>query len=284
MNQKIPSKRIKVDSLNYDSVKNLLKNLNLNTVCTESRCPNQAECYSQKTATFLILGNVCTRNCRFCAIKSGNPLPPKSEEPKNVAAAVTQLKLKYVVITSVTRDDLHDKGVRQFVETVNAIKKTSLETKIELLVPDFDAKLLLLKKIFDSSPTVISHNLETTPRLYPKIRNLASYARSLKVISIIAQLKRNSKVYSPFIKTSLMLGLGETKPEVEAVIKDLKSVGCEFVTIGQYLQPSPRQVSVTKYLTRPEFDYYKNFALKQGFRAVYSDTYVRSSYYAEKML
>jgi lipoic acid synthetase len=258
-------------------VKTLLRGLNLHTVCEEAMCPNMGECFHKNTAAFMILGNICTRDCRFCGVTKGEPLSPDDAEPKNIARAVKAMGLNYVVVTSVTRDDLEDKGAGQFIDTVAEIRKTSPETKVELLIPDFNADEKLIEKVVHIKPDVINHNIETVKRLYPDIRSKASYQRSLQVLRIIKGIDSSMRTKSGF-----MLGLGETDEEAKELMQDLRNVSCDFLSIGQYLQPSRRHYPVQEFVSPEKFENYRLFALNLGFSAVKSSPYTRSSYQADE--
>ena len=255
--------------------RNLIGDLGLNTVCSSARCPNQGECYSRRTATFLILGGVCTRNCRFCAVDKGIPPPPDPMEPQKVAVAVAALGLEHAVITSVTRDDLTDGGACHFVATIKAIRETSPEATIEVLTPDFKGLLRPVDMISSALPEVYNHNLETVPRLYRRVRPGAGYRRSLTLLERV-------KIKQPRIKTKsgIMLGLGESYNEVIKVMADLRSVDCDIITIGQYLSPSERHLEVQEFVRPEVFQSYRDTALKMGFRNVACGPFVRSSYKA----
>lgn len=270
---KVPYK----DTPNREYVEKILKDLSLNTVCTEANCPNYLECFNRKTATFMILGVNCTRNCRFCNVVCGKPEPVDESEPENIAKAVTQLGLKYVVITSVTRDDLLDGGANHFAKVINRIKESNEKTAIEVLISDLKGSKESLKIISDALPTVIGHNVETIPRLYSSVRPEAIYRRSLEVL-------KNVKLLNPSIisKTGIMVGLGETKDEMIEVFKDLREIGCEVLTIGQYLAPSKEHHPVVEYIHPDIFEEYKNIAIEMGFLHVTSGPYVRSSYHADE--
>jgi len=261
-----------------NSVRKLLKDLKLHTVCLEARCPNLGECYSSGTATFLILGNICTRNCRFCAVEHGIPEKLDPEEPARVAKAVSILGLKFAVLTSVTRDDLPDGGAEHYAQTIKAIKKEVPGCYVEVLVPDFQGKEKALIKVLESSPEVFAHNVETVPRLYSKVRPKANYERSLTVL-------KRAKSIAPqvVIKSGFMVGLGEKRHEIQALLQDLRENGCEIVTIGQYLRPRLDLLPVSKYYTPEEFSEFKEEARKLGFTQVESGPLVRSSYHAEKL-
>lgn len=249
----------------------------LHTICSSGRCPNQGECWSRGTASIMIGGDICTRCCRFCNTKSGRPLPLDEDEPLNVAESVKQMNLKYAVITSVDRDDLPDLGVAHWVRTIKELKRLSPETKIEVLIPDFQGRMELIDQIIDAAPEVISHNMETVERLTPDVRSVATYRTSLEVLRRIAE--RGARA-----KTGIMVGLGETVEEVEQLMDDLIAVGCRIITIGQYLQPSHKHYPVAAYITPQQFEAYKQTALKKGFTDVESAPLVRSSYHAERIL
>ena len=251
----------------------------LHTVCQSAFCPNMGTCWEEGVATFMILGEICTRGCRFCAVKSGKPMAVDSNEPREVALAVAKLGLKYVVITSVTRDDLDDGGAGQFVETIKRIRQANLKTKIEVLIPDFSNSLESLKTIATVKPEVIGHNIETVRRLSPVIRPQADYDRSLNVLENLKQLDP-----SVFIKSSFMVGLGETDDEIVEVMKDLICAGCDILTIGQYLAPTQfkRHIKVQRFVAPERFEFYKQKGLELGFKYVMSAPLVRSSYIAER--
>lgn len=265
------------DTPNREFVEELLSDLSLNTVCSEANCPNYIECFGRKTATFMILGKNCTRNCRFCNVTFGKAEKIDLEEPEKIAMAVEKLGLKYVVVTSVTRDDLCDGGANHFSNVINRIKELNPNTSIEVLIPDFKGNMDDLKTVCQALPEVISHNIETVPRLYSEVRPQALYKRSLNVIENIKLL--NDSIHS---KTGIMLGLGETKGEVIEVFENLRSIGCEILTIGQYLSPSKFHYPVKEYIHPDIFAEYKNIALDMGFLYVASGPYVRSSYHADE--
>lgn len=260
-------------------LKQSLRGLGVETVCEQAMCPNIGECFSNNQATFLILGSRCTRKCSFCNIKKGEPIVPDFDEPKRVAAAVAKLGLRYVVVTSVTRDDLSDGGARIFADTVSQIRCISPQAKIELLIPDFELSKESIMTVAESRPDIIAHNVETVPALYPLIREGAVYSRSLDVLQLIKKI-------DPILKTKsgLMLGMGEKQEEVIAVMKDLRRVDCDYLSIGQYLAPSLNHYPVKEYIQPQQFDYYKGEALRLGFSHVESAPYVRSSYLAEEYL
>jgi lipoic acid synthetase len=266
------------DRASLEKMKGLLDGLELHTVCEEACCPNQGDCFSKGTATFLIMGDICTRNCRFCAIKKGQPLPLDTNEPRNIAQAVHALKLKYVVITSVTRDDLPDGGAGHFANTINAVRSSNLNIKIEVLIPDFNGSLEPLEIIINTRPDVINHNLETVPSLYSKVRPKAGYRQSLALLKHVKQM--NSNILA---KSGLMLGLGESDEEIMRVMEDLRQVGCDLLTLGQYLQPSSEHYPVRKYINPEVFERLRAIALGMGFDAVASAPLVRSSFNAAAM-
>jgi len=261
------------------SVRSLLGRCRLHTVCEEARCPNLGECFSHGTATFLILGDVCTRSCRFCAVAGGVPDPPDPDEPSRVADAVRELGLTYAVVTSVTRDDLPDGGASFFAETIRAIREISPGTGVEVLVPDFGGDMNALETVLDARPDVLNHNVETVPRLYPAVRPEADYTRSLGVLKVAA-----ASVPDVPVKSGVMLGLGETDEELRRVLDDLLANGCRLLTLGQYISPSRDHYPVVRYLPPEEFDRWRETALEMGFKAVASGPFVRSSYRAAEMV
>ena len=270
---KIPSWfKTKISVGDYPSVCNIIKDNKLHTVCFEARCPNKSECFSHGVATFLIMGNVCTRNCRYCNIGSGKPSALDKDEPKRVADTIKKMKLKYAVITSVTRDDLIDGGAAHFAETVKLLNDS--DCKVETLIPDL--KKDNLKILVDAQPDVISHNMEVVERLFQEIRPKASYQESLKLLGWIKEAGIKSK-------SGLMLGFGENEEEIIKTLHDLRSVGCDFVTLGQYLQPSKKHTEVKKYYTPEEFEKIKKVAEDIGFEDVACAPLVRSSYRADKL-
>lgn len=263
---------------NLSTVEDTLKDLHLNTVCDAANCPNRSECFSNKTATFMILGSRCSRNCRFCDVAFGGMTTVDPEEPKHVAQAVKKLGLKHVVITSVTRDDLEDGGAFQFVNVINEIRESSPNVSIEVLIPDLQGNKEALKTIVDAKPEIINHNIETISRLYDAIRPSAIYERSLEVLSNVKDMDEN--IYT---KSGLMVGLGEGEAEVIQVMKDLEAAGCDFLTIGQYLQPSKDHYPVKEYIHPDLFKKYEEIGLEIGFKAVASGPLIRSSYDALEM-
>ncbi len=260
---------------NYSKVKNLISKNQLNTICTSGNCPNKGECWSAGTASFMILGDKCTRNCRFCSVKNEVPDPVDWDEPQRLASTISKLMLNHCVITSVDRDDLTDGGASFWVETINTIKVQNLRTTIEVLIPDFWGQPSLIQKIIDAKPNVISHNIETVRRLTPKIRSNANYNRSLSVIGYVSAGGMVSK-------SGLMLGLGEKEHEVFEAMDDLRNSGCKILTIGQYLQPNSHLIKVEEYIAPEIFESYRIVALQKGFTFVESSPLVRSSYHAER--
>ncbi len=269
---------VKVSLAGMHGTKRVLRNHNVSTVCEEARCPNQGTCFSENTATFMILGDRCTRNCSFCAVNSMTPLPPDQDEPARVADAAIELGLEYVVITSVTRDDLPDGGARQFSRTIEAIRNRNNTVKIEVLTPDFQGNLDSLNIVLDARPDVFNHNVETVPRLYGRVRPMADYEQSVSVLRNAATSDPNIK-----IKSGIMLGLGERDDEVESVMADLVKNGCNFLTIGQYLQPRRTNIPVVAYVRPEKFEDYRVKGLEMGFEAVASSPLTRSSMHAGRM-
>ena len=261
----------------YKNVKSVVKTHRLHTICESGNCPNTGECWGAGTATFMILGNICTRSCGFCNVQTGRPLSVDINEPRNIANSVKIMKVKHAVITSVDRDDLKDGGSNIWAETVNEIRKANPNTTLETLIPDFKAKKEDIQKIIDVAPEVVSHNMETVERLTKKVRIQAKYRRSLDVLNIL----NKSGVRT---KSGIMLGLGETDEEVIQTMKDLLDVGVTIMTIGQYLQPSKKHLPVFEYVHPDKFEMFKNIGIKLGFRIVESGPLVRSSYHAEKHL
>ncbi|MEA3352644.1 MAG: lipoyl synthase [Campylobacterota bacterium] len=256
----------------------LFKKQNINTVCQEAMCPNISECFTNKQATFLIMGNNCTRQCTFCAVTKNNPSPLDKNEPHNISKTVKLLGLKHVVITSPTRDDLIDGGAEHFYQTVNSIKKLNPDTIVEILIPDMKGDIKALEKIASSKASIIAHNIETVPRLY-RIRKGANYQRSLKVIE---QLKKLNS--SKLLKSGLMLGLGEKEGEVIDVMEELFNSGCKLLSIGQYLAPTLSHEKVVEFVKPEKFEYFKEQAYKLGFDHIESSPYTRSSYMAHEYL
>ncbi len=259
----------------FTRTKSIVKNHCLHTICTSGKCPNMGECWSRGTATFMIAGDICTRSCRFCNTLTGKPLPLDSKEPANVAESIRLMQLKHAVITSVDRDDLPDLGAQHWADTIRKIKEVNPETTVEVLIPDFQGHLDLVDKVIEAAPEIISHNMETVRRISPEVRSAAKYDVSLSVLKHIAER-------GVVTKTGIMVGLGETVEEVYELMDDVKAVGVSVLTIGQYLQPSRKNIPVKEYITPEQFDIYKTVALEKGFKHVESAPLVRSSYHAEK--
>lgn len=278
MRQKPDWLKIKLDtSANFSETDKIVKEHNLHTICSSGKCPNKAECWNRGTATFMILGDTCTRACKFCATKTGKPLPPDPTEPRRVAASIKLMKLKHSVITSVTRDDLADQGATHWAEVIRVCKEVNPLVTVEVLIPDFDGKKELIQIVADSKPDIIAHNIETVSRLTPLVRSKASYTTSLQTIKIISESGIKTK-------SGMMVGLGETEQEVTETLKDLYNHGCRIVTIGQYLQPSKAHLEVEEYIHPEQFDKFKIIASEIGFEYVESAPLVRSSYMAEKAI
>ncbi|MGH7766345.1 MAG: lipoyl synthase [Candidatus Binatia bacterium] len=262
-------------SPNYLRLKRILRERKLHTVCEEARCPNIGECWGHNTATFLILGDICTRGCRFCAISKGRPVLLDPEEPRNVALSVKDLGLQHIVVTSVDRDDLPDGGSEHFAKTVSWIRSLNPGIRVEVLIPDFKGDHRAVETVVRSGIHILNHNVETVPRLYKKVRPGSVYLRSLEVLRAAKRIRSDV-----LTKSGLMLGVGETMDEVMATLTDLRDAGCDIVTLGQYLQPSTNQLAVERYVTPDEFQQLKLDADKLGFRHVESGPLVRSSYHA----
>ena len=262
----------------YERLRTLLRDHQLTTVCQQALCPNQFECFGRGTATFLLLGERCTRTCRFCAIGHGPLGPPDPEEPQHVAEAVRILGLRYTVLTSVTRDDLADGGAAHFATVVRAVRGVSPDTRVELLIPDFQGNAQALATVLAAAPEVLNHNLETVPRLYPAARPQAVYARSLELLGRVRTIAPDT-----VSKSGIMVGLGETRAELRALFADLRTADCDLLTIGQYLQPSRDHLPVSRFLPPEEFAELRGEALALGFRAVAAGPFVRSSYQAETL-
>lgn len=261
----------------FRRTKEIVESHCLHTICTSGKCPNQGECWSRGTATFMIGGDICTRSCRFCNTLTGKPRPLNPDEPAQVAESIRLMKLRHAVVTSVDRDDLPDLGARHWVQTIRRIKELNPQTTLEVLIPDFQGRTELVDQVIDAAPEVISHNLETVRRLTPQVRSAARYEVSLSVLKRIAERGRCAK-------TGIMVGLGETTAEVEELMDDARVVGVSALTIGQYLQPSRKNLPVTEYVTPAQFEAYRETALSKGFRSVESAPLVRSSYHAERVL
>ena len=280
MKGKLPSwfKQKPADPETMSAVEGLLDRLSLHTVCQSAHCPNIGKCFSQKTATFLILGDVCTRRCTFCAVKKGRPSQVDEKEPHHLLDAVGRLGLNYIVITSVTRDDLPDGGASQFARTINMLHENRDGAIVEVLIPDFRGSAEALETVVKAGPQVINHNVEAVPRLYPEVRPGADYSRSVELLYRVKRL--NPEIVT---KSGLMLGLGETSDEVIEVMKDLTEAGCDLLTIGQYLQPSPEHHPVARFVTTKEFSEYEHIGSETGFASVASAPLVRSSFEAAEL-
>jgi len=261
------------------AVKRVLRNKKVSTVCEEARCPNIAECFGKKRATFIILGEVCTRSCGFCSIKAGSPLPPDPGEPENIAAACLSLGLNYAVITSVTRDDLGDGGAGHFARVISEVKRTNPDIRVEVLTPDFAGDPGAVDMVCLSAPHIYNHNVETVPSLYSRVRPEADYRQSIKLLGYV------KKKYPDILtKSGIMLGLGETRDEVISVMNDLLKAGCNFLTIGQYMRPSKRHLDVVEYINPNVFDDLAETGKEMGFSGIYSGPLVRSSFNAEHFI
>ena len=264
------------DNERYRHTKHIVGQHGLCTICSSGRCPNQGECWTRGTATLMILGDICTRSCRFCNTKTGRPLPADPNEPQRVAESIHLMNLKYAVLTSVDRDDLPDLGCEHWVKTVEAVRALNPETKIETLIPDFQGRSELVARIAQVAPDVVSHNMETVRRLTPQVRSAAKYDRSLQVLKQLADAGITTK-------SGLMLGLGETEEELLQAMDDLLAVGCRILTLGQYLQPTRQHLEVQAYIHPDDFARYKEIALTKGFEKVASGPLVRSSYMADQL-
>jgi lipoic acid synthetase len=259
----------------YPKIRRIVEQNKLHTICSSGKCPNIGKCWNMGTATFMILGDICTRSCKFCATKTGKPLPPDANESQKVAESIYIMQLKHCVITSVDRDDLQDKGADFWAKTIYAIREKNPQTLIEVLVPDFDNIDEYLQIVFDAKPDVFGHNIETVKRLTAQVRSRARYDTSLSVL-------RKASLSGLITKTGIMVGLGETEDEVKEVLTDLKVIGCQMITIGQYLQPTKNNLPVSEYVTPEQFEKYLELALKIGFDSVESAPLVRSSFMAER--
>ncbi|MDI3257314.1 MAG: lipoyl synthase [Kyrpidia sp.] len=264
---------------NFRELKSLMRGQTLHTVCEEARCPNIYECWSHRTATFMILGRICTRACRFCAVTSGRPTELDLEEPERVAEVVVAMGLRHVVVTSVARDDLEDGGAEVFAATIRAIRRRAPECSVEVLIPDFQGREESLRTVLAAEPDILNHNVETVRRLSDRVRSRAKYDRSLELL-------RRSKSLAPGIptKSSIMVGVGETWEEILETMDDLRAVDCDILTVGQYLQPTRKHLAVHRYYTPEEFDRLRDEAFKRGFRHVESGPLVRSSYHAHEQV
>lgn len=268
--------KIKIPSgKSYVQIKDIVTRHKLHTICTSGHCPNMADCWGRGTATLMILGDICTRACKFCNVKTGRPLPADLQEPERVADTVHKMRVKHCVITSVDRDDLEDGGAAIWRRTIEKVKELNPDTTIETLIPDFDGRTELIMQVIEAKPEVVSHNLETVRRITPIVRSKARYERSLQVLKFIAASDIRSK-------TGIMVGLGETEEEVLQTMDDVRDIGVEVFTIGQYLQPSRHHIAVKEFITPEQFEKYRLEGIKKGFRHIESGPMVRSSYHAEK--
>ena len=262
----------------YEQIREMIDKGQLHTVCQEAGCPNQFECFSAHTATFLILGATCTRDCRFCNIAGGRPGPVDADEPRRVAEAAARMGLRYVVVTSVTRDDLQDGGAGHFAATIEALRENIPGVRVEVLIPDLQGDLSALRTVLAARPDVLNHNMETVRRLYADVRPQADYDRSLELLARVKEIGNAIPA-----KSGIMLGLGETEEEVRQVITDIHNTGCRLLTIGQYLQPTPKHLPVVDFIEPEAFDQWRRFALRVGFDKVAAGPFVRSSYHAGNM-
>lgn len=265
------------DNEQFANTRRVIEGHQLHTICTSGKCPNQAECWSRGTATFMVLGEICTRSCGFCNTLSGRPKPVDRDEPRRVAESVKLMALKHVVLTSVDRDDLPDLGVNHWIQVIQELRAMNPTTTVEVLIPDFQGKPELIQKIIDVKPEIVSHNLETVRRLTPQVRSAAKYATSLKVLKQLSDAGMRAK-------SGIMLGLGETEEELLEAMDDLLANGCSILTLGQYMQPSRKHLPVQAYIHPDDFRRYKEIGLKKGFAFVESGPLVRSSYHAENQI
>ena len=280
MRERLPSwfKQKMGDPKALNSTEHVLHGLSLHTICENALCPNLGECFSHQTATFLILGNICTRNCTFCAVEKGIPHPLDENEPQHLVEAAEKLGLKHVVITSVTRDDLPDGGADHFARTITLLKEKGKEHTVEVLIPDFRGSVSSIKTVIDAKPDVLNHNLETVPRLYPTVRPMADFQRSLDVLSLAKELDKGV-----LTKSGVMVGLGESKEELIETMEELRKIDCNLLTIGQYLQPSERHHPIVRFVPPEEFTEYERIGKEMGFSDVASSPLVRSSYKAAEL-
>jgi lipoic acid synthetase len=268
--------KVRVSSEELEKMQIFLHDMSLNTVCQSANCPNIGECFANKTATFMIMGNVCTRGCRFCAVEKGHPLPLDEDEPRRVAEATRKLRLRHVVVTCVTRDDIPDGGAQHFANTIHELQKIPGLT-VEVLVSDFMGNEKSIRTVAMAKPNVINHNIETVPRLYHKVRPKADYQRSLNLLKKAKELDDNIAT-----KSGIMVGLGELEDEVIEVMQDLRDINCDMMTIGQYLRPTEKHLEVEEYVTPEQFEKYKEIGYQMGFKYIASGPLVRSSYHAEE--
>lgn len=267
------------DKKSLDKMQAMVKDLSLHTVCQEANCPNVGECFENRTATFMIMGDICTRGCRFCAVGKGETQPLDIDEPRHLAEAVSELGLKHAVITSVTRDDLSDGGAAHFAETIQAVRRLNPSTSIEVLIPDLQGQEAALDVILEAKPEILNHNIETVPSLYRNVRPGANYQRSIELLKRVKE--KNPSILS---KTGIMVGLGEKEKEMQDVIDTLVKIKCDILTIGQYLQPSDEHLPVEEFVTPEQFDVYKKMGLAKGISFVESGPFIRSSYNAARAM
>ena len=265
------------DNEQFALTRRVIEGHHLHTICTSGKCPNQAECWSRGTATFMVLGEICTRSCGFCNTLTGRPLAPDADEPRRVAESVKLMALKHVVLTSVDRDDLPDLGAAHWVQVIQVLREVNPKTTIEVLIPDFQGRVELIQQIIDVKPEIVSHNLETVRRLTPQVRSAAKYEMSLKVLKQLSEAGVRAK-------SGLMLGLGETEEELLEAMDDLLANGCSILTLGQYMQPTRKHLPVQAYIHPDDFKRYKEIGLEKGFAFVESGPLVRSSYHAENQI
>ena len=279
-NQRLPEwvRRTVLNTDENRQVRSILKEQKLNTICESGRCPNKGECWARGTATYLLMGPLCTRTCKFCSVNKGMPEALDADEPQRVAEASRKMGLRHVVLTSVNRDDLPDQGSNHFARTINALKELIPDVNVEVLTPDFQGREDCVATVLAANPVVFNHNIETVPRLYRKVRPGSKYDRSLKVLEIAKKLRPDIPT-----KSGIMLGLGETREEILEVLRDMRAIDVDFLTLGQYLRPSREQLPVQRYVTPEEFDQLGAEAWKLGFKMVHSGPLVRSSYHAEEL-
>jgi lipoic acid synthetase len=279
-NQRLPEwvRRTVLNTDENRQVRSILKEQKLNTICESGRCPNKGECWARGTATYLLMGSLCTRTCKFCSVNKGMPEALDADEPQRVAEASRQMGLRHVVLTSVNRDDLPDQGSNHFARTITALKELIPDVNVEVLTPDFQGREDCVATVLAANPVVFNHNIETVPRLYRKVRPGSKYDRSLKVLEIAKRLRPDIPT-----KSGIMLGLGETREEILEVLRDMRAIDVDFLTLGQYLRPSREQLPVQRYVTPEEFDELGAEAWKLGFKMVHSGPLVRSSYHAEEL-
>jgi lipoic acid synthetase len=264
----------------FNQVNSVLENENLNTICISGKCPNRGECFSRGSLAFMILGDICTRHCGFCAVKAGRPDAADPSEPERLARAAAELGLRHVVITSVARDDMPDGGASYFASCIQELRQHSPSTIVEVLTPDFNGDRASLNSVLDAGPDIFNHNIETVERLTPRVRSRATYRGSMDVLHYVKQARRSDAMKT---KSGLMLGLGETRDEIAQTLQDLRTAGCDYLTIGQYLQPSAQHLSIQSFVPIDDFTFWKDEAFRLGFERVASGPLVRSSYFADQL-